>query len=193
VHLGLQRPFFVSVLSLAAGGGVTEAALADGFTADQATVGQTAYNSSCARCHGAKLEGVEAPALAGRDVMQNFGTAGGLYDFISVSMPPDAPGSLGEKTYLDIIAYVLSFNGARPGNTALAKNGELYNLSLAKQTAAGTTAAAPSTPLMASAAVPQAYTWGKQLPGGETFPKTTKSSVPQAFTWGKKLPQANTQ
>jgi S-disulfanyl-L-cysteine oxidoreductase SoxD len=191
VRSGLQRLFFVSVFSLAAPGAVTGTALADGFTAEQAAAGQTAYNSNCARCHGARLEGVEAPALAGRSVMQTFGTAGGLYDVISVAMPPDAPGSLGQKTYLDIIAYVMNFNGATPGDKALAKNGDLYKLSLAKQTAAAAATVAAATP--AAGRVPQAYTWGKQLPGGEAPPKSVKSSIPQAFTWGKKLPQAATQ
>jgi S-disulfanyl-L-cysteine oxidoreductase SoxD len=194
VRSGVRRLFFASVLGLAAAGPAAGNAWADGFTAEQAAAGQTAYDSNCARCHGARLEGVEAPALAGRNVMQTFNMAGGLYDVISVEMPPDAPGSLGEKTYLDIIAYVMSFNGAKPGDKALAKNGDLYRLSLVKETAAGTAAAAPAavaTP--ASVRVPQAYTFGKQLPGGAAPPKLAQPSVPQAFTWGKKLPQAATQ
>jgi S-disulfanyl-L-cysteine oxidoreductase SoxD len=194
VRSGVRRLFCASVLGLAAVGPLAGNALADGFTAEQAAAGRTVYDSTCARCHGAKLEGVEAPALAGRNVMQTFNTAGGLYDVISVEMPPDAPGSLGEKTYLDIIAYVMSFNGAKPGDKALAKNGDLYKLLLVKETAAGAAAAAPiaaATP--ASVRVPQAYTFGKQLPGGQTSPPPAKPSVPQAFTWGKKLPQAAAQ
>lgn len=127
--------------------------------------------------------------------MQNWDTAGGLYDFISVAMPPDAPGTLGEKTYLDIVAYIMSFNGAKPGSAPLVKGDDLYKISLSEQTAAGApaVASAAATPEPA-VAVPQAYTWGKQLPGGAPpVAAAAKSAVPQAFTWGKQLPQAKTQ
>lgn len=191
VRSGVRRRFCASVLGLAAAAPAAGHATADGFTAEQATAGRSAYDTNCSKCHGARLEGVDAPALAGRTAMQTFDTAGGLYDVISVAMPPDAPGSLGDKTYLDIIAYVMTFNGATPGNKALAKNADLYKLSLAKQTAAGTaTAASDAAAPPASAPVPQAFTWGKQLPGGEAPPKPARPAVPQAFTWGKKLPQA---
>lgn len=187
---GVKRLFYASVLSLAAAGGGAANALADGFTAAQAAAGQTAYNSRCARCHGARLEGVEAPALSGRDVMQTFVTAGGLYDVISVAMPPDAPGMLGEKTYLDIIAYVMSFNGARPGDKALAKS-DLSRLSLARETAAGTPPpASAAAATSASGRVPQAFTFGRLLPGGG---EPQRPTVPQAFTFRKKLPQAAAQ
>jgi len=127
--------------------------------------------------------------------MQNWATAGGLYDFISVAMPPDAPGTLGENTYLDIIAYIMSFNGAEPGSAPLVKGDDLYKISLSEQTSAGATAVASAAAAPEpAAAVPQAFTWGKQLPGGAApAPAAVKSTVPQAFTWGKQLPQAKMQ
>lgn len=175
-------------------------ASAASFTAEQAAAGQTAYNANCAQCHGRQLEGPEAPGLAGVDVMQNWDTAGGLYDFISVAMPPSAPGLLGEETYVNIVAYIMEFNGAVPGDTPLTTDRE-YAVSLAAETAAGAGAAAPApeaTPADAAptTTVPQAYTWGKQLPGSPApaAPATTTtpaaSGVPQAFTWGKTLPTA---
>lgn len=186
-------------------------AMAGNFTAEQASAGETAYNSNCAQCHGRQLEGIEAPGLAGADVMQNWDTAGGLFDFISVAMPPSAPGQLGEETYVNIVAYIMEFNGAAPDDTPLTSDRD-YAVSLAAETAAGAAsvaaaaldaggAAAPAAdttaaPAEAAAAVPQAFTWGKQLPGGPAPAAATPAapaaaaepSVPQAYTWGKDLP-----
>jgi len=195
-RLILASSFGFVAVSIAAG-----SAAAAGFTAEQAAAGQSAYNTNCARCHGARLEGTEAPALVGTDVMQNWETAGGLYDFISVAMPPDAPGALGEETYINIIAYIMSFNGAQPGDVPMAAGEGLYKISLAAETAAGAAAAqdagadTPETAAAGSTPVPQAYTWGKQLPGGSppAAAQQAKPAVPQAYTWGKQLPQASPQ
>jgi mono/diheme cytochrome c family protein len=177
------------------------------FTAEQAAAGQTAFKSNCSQCHCRQLEGPHAPRLAGADVMQNWDTVGGLYDFISVAMPPSAPGKLGEEAYVNIIAYILQFNGAAPGDTPLTSDRD-YAISLAAETAAGaasiaaaaadaggaTPAAAADAAVPAATAVPQAYTWGKQLPGGpaptDMAPQAAPAapSVPQAFTWGKDIP-----
>ena len=188
----------------------TGSAMAGNFTAEQATAGQTAYNSNCAQCHGRQLEGPEAPGLAGQDVMQNWDTAGGLFDFISVAMPPSAPGQLGEETYVNIVAYIMQFNGAVPDDTPLTSDRD-YAVSLAAETAAGASSAASAAldaggaapaadaaaaPAEATADVPQAFTWGKQLPGGPAPTEATPAapaaaaepSVPQAYTWGKDLP-----
>ncbi|MGU3576069.1 c-type cytochrome [Brucellaceae bacterium C25G] len=173
-------------------------ASAAGFTAEQATAGKKAYDSNCAQCHGFKLEGPDAPGLVGQDIMANWDTAGGLYDFISVAMPPVAPGKLGDETYLNIIAYIMSYNGAQPGDQPMVNDEEkLAAISLVGETAAGPAAGGAADVASGPAAdtnVPQAFTWGKQLPGGaEPVAKTVPagSSVPQAFTWGEKLPTAN--
>ena len=44
-----------------------------------------------AQGHARQLEGPDAPALVGQDVMQNWATAGGLFDYIHVAMPPSIP------------------------------------------------------------------------------------------------------
>ncbi|KFI31334.1 cytochrome C [Haematobacter massiliensis] len=170
--------------------------LAAGFTAEQAEAGKTAYNANCAQCHGMQLEGPEAPGLVGPDIMANWDTPGGLYDFISVAMPPSAPGQLGAATYLDIIAYIMAFNGAQPGPDPLVEDEEkLAAISLTAETAAGPAGgAAPASDSMAADTnVPQAFTWGKPLPGGPAVDTmqtsaAAASSIPQAFTWGKPLP-----
>ncbi|UXN70732.1 c-type cytochrome [Devosia neptuniae] len=196
----------VALFALAASVLSAGSAMAAGFTAEQATAGKTAFDSNCAQCHGFQLEGPDAPGLAGRDVMQNWDTAGGLYDFISVAMPPSAPGLLGEETYVNIVAYIMQFNGAAPGDTPLATGDAMYEVSLATETAAGAAsmaaaaadaggAAAPAD-AAAAPAVPQAFTWGKQLPGGlapaDMAPTADAAAptVPQAYTWGKTLPTA---
>ena len=202
----------IAFLTLVSGVLSTGSAMAGNFTAEQAAAGQTAYNSNCAQCHGRQLEGPEAPGLAGADVMQNWDTAGGLFDFISVAMPPSAPGQLGEETYVNIIAYIMQFNGATPDDTALTSDRD-YAVSLSAETAAGAAsiaaaaldaggaaaptadAAAPAAPAEAVVEVPQAYTWGKQLPGSAapteaaaTPAAPAEPTIPQAFTWGKTLP-----
>lgn len=190
-----------TILALGVMGG--SSSMAASFTAEQATAGQTAYNSNCAQCHGRQLEGPEAPGLAGSDVMQNWDTAGGIYDFIAVAMPPSAPGQLGEETYLNIVAYIMQFNGAQPGSAALTTD-TMASVSLSAETAAGAASmaaaaldaggAAASTAAPTASPVPQAYTWGKQLPGGlapEQMAPTAAAAapgVPQAFTWGQTLP-----
>lgn len=177
------------------------------FTAEQATAGQQSYNSQCSQCHGRQLEGPEAPGLAGQDVMGNWDTAGGLFDFISVAMPPSAPGQLGEETYVNIVAYIMQYNGAVAGDVPLTSDRD-YAVSLVAETSAGAAsqaaaaldaggAAAPAETTDAAPAatsVPQAYTWGTQLPGGAApaapaaAPAPATPSVPQAYTWGEELP-----
>ncbi|MFK4825942.1 c-type cytochrome [Paenochrobactrum sp. BZR 588] len=169
-------------------------AAAAGFTEEQAIAGKKAYDANCAQCHGFKLEGPDAPGLAGQDIMANWDTAGGLFDFISVAMPPVAPGKLGDEAYLNIIAYIMSYNGAEPGDEPMVNDEEkLEAISLVAETAAGSIgggSVADAGPA-ADTNVPQAFTWGTQLPGGpEPVAKKEPagSSVPQAFTWGKELP-----
>jgi S-disulfanyl-L-cysteine oxidoreductase SoxD len=201
------------LVPLLVGLSVVAPSYAGSFTAEQAEAGEQSYNSQCAQCHGRQLEGPEAPGLAGQDVMGNWDTAGGLFDFISVAMPPSAPGQLGEETYVNIVAYIMEFNGAVPDDTPLTSDRD-YAVSLVAETSAGATsqaaaaldaggaAAAPAAdaaaePAAATPSVPQAYTWGKELPGG-TAPAEpaaaaaapTTPAIPQAYTWGKELPAA---
>lgn len=176
-------------------------AAAAAFTQDQAEAGKDAFDAHCAACHGFRAEGGEAPALSGIDVMGNFATGAGLYDFFSQAMPPQAPGLLGEDTYLDILARLLVLNGAEPDGEPLTADPEaLEAVSLAGlgvNVGSAARAAAPDAPGMGTN-VPQAFTWGQPLPaagGGTTGAATATSAattgVPQAFTFGKELPQAN--
>ena len=97
------------------------------FTAEQAAAGLLAYRTHCASCHQPDLGGLnEARPLAGADFMNVWQelTAQQLITFTQLTMPssPGVPGSLGEQTYIEIVAFLLQANGANPGNETLAAN-----------------------------------------------------------------------
>lgn len=137
------------------------------MTGQQVSDGERAYRRHCAMCHGTELLGPAAPALIGSDVMDNFETVAGLYGYISVAMPPQAPGLLDEKDFIDITAYILAANGAMSGQSRLTANRAINGtLSLVALTAKGPPASAPADaePAAAVTDVPQAFTWGRTLP-----------------------------
>src|SRR5579863_4036521 len=92
------------------------------YTQAQADAGRTAYQANCAGCHGPDLSGRnDAAQLAGSLFMGSWGgrTTKDLLGFMQGSMPPGNPGGLGEATYLNIAAFILESNGARPGTQPL--------------------------------------------------------------------------
>jgi alcohol dehydrogenase (cytochrome c) len=92
------------------------------YTAAQATAGRTAYQTNCAGCHGADLSGQgNASPLAGGLFIGSWGdkSPSDLISFLQGAMPPTNPGGLSEATYVDVVAFLLQSNGARPGNQAL--------------------------------------------------------------------------
>lgn len=80
--------------------------------------GASLYASHCAMCHGASLAGVSAPPLAGPVFMERWGghPVEWLYYQARVSMPPQAPGSLGDEAYVDLIVFILSENDVLEGD-----------------------------------------------------------------------------
>jgi quinoprotein glucose dehydrogenase len=93
------------------------------YTADQATRGQAAYDSTCSACHGAALGGGDmAPALVDMSFLGKWSgqSMGDLFARIHDTMPPDNPGSLSAATAADIEAYILSQNQIPAGSTELA-------------------------------------------------------------------------
>jgi cytochrome c len=92
------------------------------FTQAQSDAGRKNYTESCASCHGDSLEGGGAPALAGKEFADGtFGKrpVAQLYNFIHNSMPFCQGGSLATDAYVDIVAFILQANGAKPGNEPL--------------------------------------------------------------------------
>jgi alcohol dehydrogenase (cytochrome c) len=92
------------------------------FTADQARHGGRVYAASCARCHGTRLEGSAAPALAGPAFLRRWQTptrsAADLYTLVRTSMPKLVMGSLASDDYTAVFAYLLQRNGWPAGSQA---------------------------------------------------------------------------
>ena len=98
------------------------------FTQAQADAGRQSYMTSCASCHNDDLSGKGAPAVARKGfIASNFGkgTVGELYKFIQSSMPFCEGGSLATESYLDIVAFILEANGAKPGGQPLAPGSDV--------------------------------------------------------------------
>jgi mono/diheme cytochrome c family protein len=72
----------------------------------QVTAGMQAYDSNCARCHGANLVDGFAPKLS-KPTLAKYGTAQELFDYCSQAMPKYIPGSLSEQEYYDVTSYLL--------------------------------------------------------------------------------------
>ena len=93
------------------------------FTAAQAKRGNDAYQASCSGCHGSDLRATDAEAVdltgpafrakwTGKTLEERFET-------IRDTMPAGNAHSLDDKTYMDILAFILQFNDFPPGNQEL--------------------------------------------------------------------------
>jgi alcohol dehydrogenase (cytochrome c) len=80
--------------------------------------GKAIYDTNCAACHGADLQGAgEAPPLKGPGFLASWKGKSGddLYTFVHRSMPPGAEGSLSDADYRAVVAYLLQANGTKAG------------------------------------------------------------------------------
>lgn len=90
------------------------------YSNQQATRGQAVYKDRCASCHGATLEGGNAPPLAGDAFISIWGgPLSELVDKIQNTMPQDEPGKLTRQQSADIVAYVLQASKFPAGRTDL--------------------------------------------------------------------------
>ncbi len=92
------------------------------FTAAQAAAGRTAYNASCAVCHGSTMtNGTFGTPLGGQYFKEKwFGrSVQALSEKSQKTMPPTSPGSLPADAYTNIVAYILEVNGFKAGSTPL--------------------------------------------------------------------------
>ena len=92
------------------------------YSKPQATRGEKAYSSQCARCHGeALLGGENSPPLADKDFLEKWygKPVSNLVELTRTQMPSDGPGKLSRRVCTDIIAYVLSANGFPAGESEL--------------------------------------------------------------------------
>lgn len=98
------------------------------YTDVQAARGQMAYQINCSMCHRESLDGgAEALPLRGEQFMESWrdDSLAPLFDHMRTRMPRrpgGEPGSLSEKTYLDILAYILKVSEYPPGAGELTKD-----------------------------------------------------------------------
>lgn len=103
-------------------GGAAMAAPPALYTEGQAKAGADVFAQNCALCHGADLKGGAAPALVGQGFAPEGGgiALGGVFTMVAQQMPQNAPGSLSQTQYEDVMAYILQANGYPAGATPLA-------------------------------------------------------------------------
>ena len=105
------------------------------FTKAQAMRGEALYHEKCVVCHGDNLGGIsKAAALTGPAFWEKWDqeTARALYSKILSTMPASAPGTLDPKAVIDIVAYILAYNGLRPGGKETQNPDALNHVQLAK-------------------------------------------------------------
>ena len=90
------------------------------YTQEQAERGRSHYEANCQTCHGTNLSGASAQALAGENFLR-FWVGLRLDDVFDRvrAMPPGAASSLGDETYLELLTYMLEWNGVQPGTEPL--------------------------------------------------------------------------
>ncbi len=101
------------------------------YVAAQAERGQELYLQRCGFCHGDFLDGDgvsgRVVALSGATFADNWEAASlnDLFIKIAKTMPRGAPGTLGSAETLDLVAFLLQFNGFPPGTSTLAETPDL--------------------------------------------------------------------
>jgi len=93
------------------------------FTAAQAKDGERAFQAKCATCHGADLHSTDPEAPDLTEGAFKFGWDGksiaNRFQVIRGTMPYGNALSLDDQTYIDIVAYILAFNGIPSGTQKL--------------------------------------------------------------------------
>jgi len=102
-----------SLAAAAATKGVVQAGSAP-YTVAQVKAGKAQYVASCEACHGAQLQGVSAPALAGSAFGSSHLSISALRSIVTKQMPLTAPGSLTAPQYASIMAFLLASNCLKP-------------------------------------------------------------------------------
>lgn len=107
------------------------------FTEQQAQRGQQVYQRACAACHLDSLQGdAVSPTLLGSAFLGRFSglSAHEMVQNLRASMPQNAPDSLGDRAYVDLVAYLLKANGSRVGALELPLDvAELERIAIVEQ------------------------------------------------------------
>lgn len=94
----------------------------------QLTVGQLAQQGKTVLsvkggCHGDSGQGLRAPAIIGSNAqLAKYNNAKGLLNYITATMPANAPGSLTQQEYLQVLCYILLQNNFAAPDTAIDPN-----------------------------------------------------------------------
>ena len=107
------------------------------YSEEQAARGKQVYARACAVCHLDTLQGDSvSPTLMGPSFFARFAdlTALEMVTALRSSMPQNAPDSLGDQAYVDLVAYLLKANGNRSGASELKTDvAELERIIIADQ------------------------------------------------------------
>ena len=90
------------------------------YSAEQADRGQLVYSGMCKNCHTPESHTASAFTAKwnGKPLLD-------LYYYIAEQMPKNAPGTLSEEEYVDVLTYVLKLNRMPAGSDELSKNPEV--------------------------------------------------------------------
>jgi mono/diheme cytochrome c family protein len=90
------------------------------YTSAQAARGARVFEGNCTSCH--REPGGTAPVLAGERFTKTFSdaTLQVVFTTIKTTMPRQAPGSLSDAEYVDIVAHLLKINSYADGMNELA-------------------------------------------------------------------------
>jgi len=160
--MGLALAAALTVGLLAAG-----AALA--LTDAQVSRGATVFEQSCATCHGPSGDDGFATPLKGPGTLVRFASTRELYDYTSATMPLAAEGSLTERQYLDVIAWLLAERGQATGAAELSL-ATLGDVPL--HAGAMTTPTAVPAPAATPPATPTPATSPTETPAPQQWPTT---------------------
>lgn len=91
------------------------------YTTAQAQAGSQVFAQNCVGCHGANLQGVAAPAVAGTEFLttakNDKWTLTDLRSLVFENMPLNNPGTLTPEQYANVMAFLLASNCYPAGNT----------------------------------------------------------------------------
>ena len=82
------------------------------YSTEQADRGEDRFERDCVDCHGDDLRG----GLIGGQKFANGAPASAMFGFMSLLMPPNAPGRYSPEVYADLMAYILQENGFPAGD-----------------------------------------------------------------------------
>ena len=129
IILTLTIPWMTIAKSQDASNSSTQLSIWDGvYTEVQASRGEFIYEGACGFCHGYRLDGAaddpdmrSSPPLARTKFLRDWEgrSLAVLFELTKTTMPEDNPGSLTDKEFVDVIAYMLSVSNLPAGSIEL--------------------------------------------------------------------------